>query len=433
MLFKKKRGGKKKAEREKEIEIEGRAGRAGRGGEAEDEAEDEEKIGKSRFVSEEKILADVERIKANIEALNELRKVNDERFSRTTEQIGELRSMIIGVEKDLKELEAEASKAIDAVKSTRPEKLLEEVSRVMLKTDALSGKIDSQQAVINKVIEELKDLREKFSLFRSLEEIMNLNKEMKENIAKYKKLQGKLERDADRIESIFIEVNKKFEDFIKYKEMFLSSEDRLKTVEKLIDKLSVKSETLLSIDVFNDFKRKTGVQIESIDKRQGEIEKETEKIVENAFKKEVEPFKKTLNNKYSQLTKKFDEKINESEKLKEEVLNYLKRMALIEGNVKKFISENSEIMKEIENDKEILAKQIAEIKDLRIKEYVKKYTQTQDEIQKQIEMLSERLDETNRAYLKMFENFTVWIDYFNKRLDSIINAMEFRVRRSKEE
>ena len=67
----------------------------------------------------------VDRLRVKVEALDEIRKSYSERFAKLSEQIGELRSMIVDNEKEIQEINAKASRASDLVAEIKPEKLLE--------------------------------------------------------------------------------------------------------------------------------------------------------------------------------------------------------------------------------------------------------------------------------------------------------------------
>ncbi|MEM1535565.1 MAG: hypothetical protein QXE64_02465 [Candidatus Pacearchaeota archaeon] len=225
------------------------------------------------------LLADIERLKAQFEALNEFKNVTMERFSGISESIGSLRAMIVDVENRMKDIAVEAEKAVDAVRSTKPEKLLEEVSKTNLHVDALKSEIDAQKEISEKIIAELKDLRDKLALFRNLEEILKLSKEMSEELSKYKKIQARADAAADKVESIFIEVNKRFSEFLKYKEMFNEHDNSIKELSKELSKQIARIDAAVPLESFESYKRENAKIMKDLTNQSRKIKAEINKFL----------------------------------------------------------------------------------------------------------------------------------------------------------
>jgi len=146
------------------------------------------------------LAAEIEKIKASLEAFTEVRKSTSERFNRISEQIGELRAMILDRDKTIQEVELKSIKAYDLVETVQPEKIMTEVQ-----------KQEANETIMDRVMEELKDAKQKIKFFRGVEEIVKLSEEVKQELIEIKKIESKININTDKIETIYAEVRKKYQ------------------------------------------------------------------------------------------------------------------------------------------------------------------------------------------------------------------------------
>lgn len=192
--------------------------------------------------SSAKLAVDVERLKAGVEAFQEVRKAFTERFTRISEQIGELRSMILERDKSIQEIELKAIKAYDLVDSVHPEKVMSEVQKQNAKSEALKANLEGNEAIMNRVMEELKETKKKIEFFRGVDEIIKLSEEVKKELFEIKKLESKITIDADKVETIYSELRSKFQDVDQFtsqlQETKVGMEQNTKDVSFLKDKVT---------------------------------------------------------------------------------------------------------------------------------------------------------------------------------------------------
>jgi len=158
-----------------------------------------------------KLSTEVDRIKASVEAFTEIRKSFTERFTRVSEQIGELRSMILERDKSIQEIELKAIKAADLVESVHPEKIMTMVQKQDAKTEALKANLEGNESIMDRVMEELKEAKKKIQFFRGVEEIVKLSEEVKKELIEIKKIESKIAINTDKVETIYAEMRKKFQ------------------------------------------------------------------------------------------------------------------------------------------------------------------------------------------------------------------------------
>jgi predicted nucleic acid-binding Zn-ribbon protein len=83
--------------------------------------------------------ADVAKLKASVEAFSDVRKATNERLSRLSEQVGELRAMIADRDRTINQIELKATKASDLVEAVHPDQQMLEIRKGDAKIDALKA------------------------------------------------------------------------------------------------------------------------------------------------------------------------------------------------------------------------------------------------------------------------------------------------------
>jgi len=187
-----------------------------------------------------KVNSEIERIKVSIEGFAEVRKSFTERFTSVSEQIGELRNMIFERDKNIQEIELKAVKAYDLVDSVHPEKIMSEVQKQDAKSEALKANLEGNEAIMDRIMEELKEAKKKIEFFRGVEEIIKLSEEVKSELIEIKKIESKIALNTDKVETIYAEMRKKFQDIDSFssdlREMKVMSEQNTKDINYLKEK-----------------------------------------------------------------------------------------------------------------------------------------------------------------------------------------------------
>lgn len=181
-------------------------------------------------VSLGRLSADIEKLKAQFGTFYELQKASTERFTRINEQIGELRTMLIERDKDTQHLEAKATQAIDLVNTIKPDKLMIELRKEDGKIEALRANLESNESIMHNIISELRDMRNKMGVFQGMEQVINMNEEVKKELMEIRKINAIVQRHADKVETMFSELQKRFSEF----ERFRSTTEELDKVSKQI-------------------------------------------------------------------------------------------------------------------------------------------------------------------------------------------------------
>ncbi len=250
------------------------------------------------------------KLSAQLEGLSENRKIVSDRFTRIGEQIGELRGMIVDTNKTISTIEVSSTKAVDLVESVQPEKLMVEIRKTEGKIEALKANIEANESLMKDLMGEMKKMRTQMNFYKGVEQVIKLNEEIKKEVAESKKVQAMIERHSDKVETIFIEVSKKFAEFDKFNSTVKDMQATFKVMQGDFDKIKVtldlkadKKEFSNIITKFNDFEKHTSALITLLDEKTKSHKKE----LDDKFKKIVD-----------QVEKKNSMKIELEEKPKEE-------------------------------------------------------------------------------------------------------------------
>ena len=233
-----------------------------------------------------KVDIELTRIKAQLESLNEIRKANSERFSRVSEQMGELRGMIMDTNKTMSKIEVSATKAIDLVESVQPEKLMIEIRKQEGKAEALKANIESNEAMMRDLMEELKKIRQQMNFYKGIEQVIKLNEEVKGEILEIKKVEAVIERHADKSESIFLDLEKKYAEFDKFQRTIDEVEKTFHAMQGDFDNMKLqlsnkaeKKDFGSLMDRFTEFEKHTGNIMKLLDERSKHMKLELKETV----------------------------------------------------------------------------------------------------------------------------------------------------------
>lgn len=270
---------------------------------SDDAAKTEFKVGDNKDFSADirKIGVEITKILAKLDSFSEINKSTSERFSTVNEQVGEIRGQLMDTNRNMGQLEVKATKAADLVESVHPDKLMIQVQKLDGKIEGVRASVESKDAMISNIMEQLRGLRNSMMIFKGIEQVVKLNEEVKSEILSAKKILANVERHADRVENVFVESQKSFQEFNELAGRFDTVKSDLKDVNDRMAKAEAKIGTFI---IRKDFETRVG-QIESHDKRM----KTTLNDIEESWKKLDSKFELLRGS----LIREFDRKIFRAE------------------------------------------------------------------------------------------------------------------------
>ncbi|MCX6817447.1 MAG: hypothetical protein NTU57_01165 [Candidatus Aenigmarchaeota archaeon] len=210
-----------------------------------------------------KLDAEIDKMKAQLEAVKESRKIDDDKIQRVVEGLAEVRTMVYGREASTKEQEIKMEKMIDLLSKLEPEKLLLEIGR-------RDKEISNQALRVNKLEETSKEFGEMLkrieTLLRnigSLEHVIKIGTEASEKLMEMQDMQRSVQKMSDKIQGMYAELSKRMEEFMLYRAKQDRVDDMLNDVLKNLDELNTKAAYFVTRDDLESFRSSVQATISS--------------------------------------------------------------------------------------------------------------------------------------------------------------------------
>lgn len=363
---------------------------------------------------------EIERLKAQMEALLKAREAMNERIVNLSERIGELRSSLVEHERVTSKLEIEAKKTIELVQKIKPEEIMKEITKFDAKIEALKARISSYEALIDRVVEEMKEMRRTFVQFRSLDAIAKMSEELKKDLEKGRKIEAEMSKHSSKVESMFVDIQKRYKEFAEISKSMEELKERFRLLLREFDKLRVDVAFAAKKEDFEKLEKKVDASlkemvglVEELKKRKEELKEiilSSEKMAEvservSALIEEREVIKKKLS--------LLDSLVNSFTKLKSDIEKLENRMVGIEEFRKRALTKE-----EVSSLKEELNKKMLELDDLasKIKEKIESWEEKMENVLREskaviefsrkvrnLELSIKRLEERQKEMIKLLE------------------------------
>src|SRR3989344_3625269 len=138
--------------------------------------------------------------------------------------------------------------ASDLVKEVQPEKLMTNLQREVSRIDALKTRLDGFEGYYKTLLDEIKDIKSKISIFRGTEEILKLQESIKRDLLDVQKIKTIVEGHSDKVEEIFMEIKSDVSSFNKLDLIIKDLAGSFRDIKKNMEELKVKSETFIVKD-----------------------------------------------------------------------------------------------------------------------------------------------------------------------------------------
>ena len=213
--------------------------------------------------------ADVEYTRAQVEALKQNRLLIDERFAHISEQIGELRALMVESERTNTQVKLAAEKASALVETVQPERLMTEVNRLNARTEEMKALQERYDVMQKTLSENLKEIRAKVSAQSASEEaLIKMREEVKADLSELRKSELLMQRHAEKVESMFMEFEKRSGEISTISSKTEAQAEMLRDVMKGVDTLKTRVDS--------------SVAKSELDVERGKIAEQTKKL-ENAL------------------------------------------------------------------------------------------------------------------------------------------------------
>src|SRR3989344_5484307 len=128
------------------------------------------------------------------------------------------------------------------------EQLMTNLQREVSRIDALKTRLDGFEGYYKTLLDEIKDIKSKISIFRGTEEILKLQESIKRDLLDVQKIKTIVEGHSDKVEEIFMEIKSDVSSFNKLDLIIKDLAGSFRDIKKNMEELKVKSETFIVKD-----------------------------------------------------------------------------------------------------------------------------------------------------------------------------------------
>ncbi len=205
---------------------------------------DEERL-KEKIIMElspkmEKINVRLVKLKAFLDAMKEDKTGERETAQRVNEELGETRSAMGSIEGRLGEMEMKLEDVSETLTDLKPQRFAKELQKKeeeLKMHEARLEKLDDMNTNILKRMNQIQIILEKLG---NIESIADMTKGISTKLVSIDEKEKKITRLADKIDNMFVEINKRLEEFMFYKAKQDSLDDLSKEMLKSMDELTTK-------------------------------------------------------------------------------------------------------------------------------------------------------------------------------------------------
>lgn len=208
----------------------------------------------SRFIKEIKpggieVLPKVEKMEVRLEKMNAfLNAIKDEKTSRDetirrlTEEIGEIRSSIGTIDRKTSQHEILVNEINTTIAELKPQRFVKFLRKEDTRVKMHDAKIQRIEDMTSLLIKRITQVEEVLKKIGSLEKIADFGRDIAKRLVEIENREKRIGRISDRIDSIFMELNKRLDEFMLYKAKQDTLDELSREMMKAIDEINTKIE-----------------------------------------------------------------------------------------------------------------------------------------------------------------------------------------------
>lgn len=185
---------------------------------------------------------ELEKLKAMIDNLREMKQATDETIRQMSESIGEIRSMVFQADGSLKEMEMKVEQINDDISEVRPAEISKKFKEISANTETSQITLEKHDKKFDDITTKLNETYDMLKGIGGLENLVNVNKNIQKKIEEMNELSKYVERLSLKVEKVFVDMNKNLDDFVSYKIKQEGIFDSVNDLVKNMDGINVKFE-----------------------------------------------------------------------------------------------------------------------------------------------------------------------------------------------
>jgi hypothetical protein len=309
----------------------------GKKGEQKEEIE-EKKISFLGEIRIKQLVMDLEKIKAEVEGLREVKFSSDERIKELSESIGEIRSMLFQKDSLVKELEAKTKLLGDSINEIEPKKISKDFQKQEERVAQYEAKTEKIESMYRDVLKKQEESQKILEGIKSVENLKTKIGEMENLVSKSIENKAEVDRLTAKTEKFYMEIEDKLREFSKLKTETEKLNDLTREMTKSIDEINIKMAVFAKKEYVEDFKNIIN-----------------DLVISN--KEKIEEKLKGIEDSLNVPTEELTSKISELKKKRERVLNLInsleeqyRRGAVKKETFEEVRNKNEDLLKKIDDD-----------------------------------------------------------------------------------
>lgn len=190
----------------------------------------------------EKVQVQIEKMQAFLDAVKDDKTSRDETMRRLTEEIGELRSSVNSLDRKVSQQEILVGEVNTAVTDLKPQRFVKFLKKQDMQVKVHDSKIQRMEDLTTVITKRLSTVEDVLKKIGGLEKIADFGRDIAKRLIDIENREKRIGRISDKIDSIFIELNKRMDEFMLYKAKQDTLDELSREMMKAIDDINTKIE-----------------------------------------------------------------------------------------------------------------------------------------------------------------------------------------------
>ncbi len=220
----------------------------------------------------------VEKMQMELERQRDENKEAKEREGRTSESIGELRSLIFQNESAINEKASAQEKLERMVNDVDPSRIAAQLKRREDETNGLQMKLEKLEKVNVDLVGRIKSFQAKIESIGDIDSLLSMLHDIDEKLRRIEKLKSDTERFSGKAESFYVESDKRLSELLGLKERLVQLEELANEITRTLD------ETRLNVNACAKREDVENLRIELNNRRNVPV---TSSVSDDTLKREI--------------------------------------------------------------------------------------------------------------------------------------------------
>jgi chromosome segregation ATPase len=203
----------------------------------------------------DKLEVQLEKIRAYLDSMKDERSTGKEGMQRLTEEVGEIRSNLANLDSRISESEIKVTGVDEALGDMRPQRFIKAMREEDASIKMHEARLDKLDDMTSLMLKKLVQIEEVLKRLGSLEKIVNFSKEAAKRLLEIENREKRISRIADKVDGIFMELNKRLDEFVLYKAKQDTLDELSQEMMKSLDDMNTKMQKYAEkadLDLFRD-------------------------------------------------------------------------------------------------------------------------------------------------------------------------------------